>query len=96
MLNNETKSALDNLASAIDEKIHKAIDDREIQAKKSSFGISEKNPYFKLFKKDYEKTRVTSNPLKSKQVNYLLVWLLVMWLILITSQVLKPHLLRVH
>ena len=38
-LSNETKSTLDNLASAIDEKIHKAIDEREIQAKKSSFGI---------------------------------------------------------
>jgi len=46
MLDNETKSTLDDIASAIDEKIHKAIDDREIQAKKSSFDLFTTAPAF--------------------------------------------------
>ena len=65
-LSNETKSTLDNLASAIDEKIHKAIDEREIQAKKSSFGISEKKSLFQVIQKGLRENKGNKQPFEIK------------------------------
>ena len=65
-LSNETKSTLDDIASAIDEKIHKAIDDREVQAKKSSFGISEKKSLFQVIQKGLRENKGNKQPFEIK------------------------------